>query len=493
MPCISIFAGIDSYEMESWIGVDIGTTNTKAVVFDEAGRVLAHHSVGYDMIHPEPDYSEQDPEAIWEAVKTVLEAVSGGLTDIRAVSFSAAMHSLLPVDAAGNPLGNLVIWADNRAKAEAQELRDSEAGRAIFRVCGTPLHPMTPLCKLMWWSRHQPEVIQRSYKFVGIKEFIWFRLTGEWAIDYSLASATGMFDISTFAWHAPALETAGIPEAKLSPPVSPYHRAEAAGGAGLPAGTPLIIGASDGCLANLGTGAIVPGRLAITIGTSGAVRVCSPDAATDPLMRTFTYVLDEGTYIVGGGTNSGGVILQWIAEQLFPGIPTDELITHAAAIEPGADGLIFLPYLLGERAPLWDANARGGFFGLTLQHTPTHLVRAVLEGICLHTCSLVRILEEQGPVNEIFASGGFARSPEWVQLLADCAGKPVRLPETVEAGAWGAVLLAMKQAGRDHLKWLEGLQITRTFEPDPTRAELYKRLGERQLKLYEVTKELETL
>lgn len=474
--------------MESWIGVDIGTTNTKAVVFDEAGRVLAHHSVGYDMLHPEPEYSEQDPEEIWRAVQTVLEAVSPGLDDLRAVSFSAAMHSLLPVDGQGNPLGNLVIWADNRAKAEAEELHDSETGRAIFRVCGTPIHPMTPVCKLMWWTRHEPDAVRRAWKFVGIKEFIWFRLTGEWAIDYSLASATSMFDIRTFEWHAPALAVAGISAEKLSAPVSPTHRAEAREGCGLPSGTPLIIGASDGCLANLGTGTIIPGRLAVTIGTSGAVRVCSPDSDTDALMRTFTYVLDEGTYIVGGGTNSGGVVFQWMAEQVFPGVPTDEVIACAAAVEPGAGGLIFLPYLLGERAPLWDPNARGGFFGLTLQHTPAHLARAVLEGICLHTSSLVRILEERGPVHEIFASGGFARSAEWVQLLADCAGKPVHLPETVEAGAWGAVLLAMKQAGRDHLKWLEGLTITRTFEPDPARSALYRRLGERQLRLYEATR-----
>ncbi len=488
--------------MEYWIGVDIGTTNTKAVAFNDSGEVKSQHNQGYEMIHPEPDFSEMDAEIIWEAVQNCLQKVIKELDGpVRAITFCAAMHSLMAVDSDGMPMTNLVIWADNRATEEADSLVQSEVGKQIYEACGTPLHPMIPLCKLMWWQKHNPELIHSAFKFVGIKEYIWYKLTKEWVIDYSLASATAMFDIHELVWNELALQTAGINADKLSKPVSTYYSvAEIQHGAldlfesslDKVKGTQWVIGASDGCLANLGTGAVTPGRVAITIGTSGAVRVSAKKPILDAKKRTFCYLLDEETYIIGGGTNSGGVVFQWLRDAFFPGQSEDELTEKASEIPVGAQDLVFLPYLLGERAPIWNVHAKGSFYGLTLQHTSAHFIRAVLEGICLHTYSIVRILEERDDVHEIYASGGFAKSERWVQMLADVCGKTVCLPESVEAGAWGAALMGMKAAGiiQDYQEKLKGLKVDRSFKPNPGNAAQYQQIFDRFMKLYEATKSL---
>ena len=488
--------------MEYWIGVDIGTTNTKAVAFNDSGEVKSQHNQGYEMIHPEPDFSEMDAEIIWEAVQNCLQKVIKELDGpVRAITFCAAMHSLMAVDSDGTPMTNLVIWADNRATEEADSLVQSEVGKQIYEACGTPLHPMIPLCKLMWWQKHNPNLIHSAFKFVGIKEYIWYKLTKEWVIDYSLASATAMFDIHELVWNELALQTAGIHADKLSKPVSTYYSvAEIQHGAldlfesslDKVKGTQWVIGASDGCLANLGTGAVTPGRVAITIGTSGAVRVSAKKPILDAKKRTFCYLLDEETYIIGGGTNSGGVVFQWLRDEFFPGQSEDELTEKASEIPVGAQDLVFLPYLLGERAPIWNVHAKGSFYGLTLQHTSAHFIRAVLEGICLHTYSIVRILEERDDVHEIYASGGFAKSERWVQMLADVCGKTVCLPESVEAGAWGAALMGMKAAGiiQDYEEKLKGLKVDRSFKPNPENAAHYQQIFDRFMKLYEATKSL---
>lgn len=499
-----------------YLGIDIGTTASKGVAFDRDGRVVGYKSVHYDILHPQPDWSEQDPEVLFGAVCTLLETLFDELGEgCEFIAFSSAMHSLMAVDEAGKPLSHLIIWADNRAKAQAEELKTSRTGRKIYEACGTPIHPMTPLCKLLWLRENEPVLFANAHKFVGIKEYVWYRLTGEWEIDHSLATATGMLDLHTLDWNPLALETAGLAPERLPKPVSAYRslgfRVEGLGfrvqSLGLQE-TPnpklktlnsklktlnpkLVIGASDGCLANLGTGAIVPGRLAITIGTSGAVRVASPMGFTDPQMRTFCYRLDEELFVMGGGTNSGGAVFEWLYEK-FLGKTGDEVLELAEPIAPGADGLLFLPYLLGERAPLWNADAKGVFFGLTLAHTPAYLARAVLEGICLHTATLVNILEERQEITEIYASGGFAKSEFWVQLLADVCGKPVYLPESIQAGAWGAVLMGMKATEmiQAFSEKLDTLPIHRVFQPDAEAHALYREKLGQFARLYEAVKPL---
>jgi len=472
------------------IGCDVGTTNVKSVAFDSvSGNILTSHSESYEMQHPQPDWSEQDPEEIFlsacKTIKTVTEACKDK-GELLGVSFSAAMHSVLALDKNGRHLTNLIIWADNRSSEIALKLRVSPVGKKIYHSNGTPIHAMTPFCKLLWLKKNQSEVFRKTSKFIGIKEYIIYRLTGHFVVDYSIASATGLFNIRQLKWDEYALKKVGIKSSRLSEAVSTYHieKIPANNQAELPEGTSLIMGASDGCLANLGSGAIHTGSMAVTIGTSAAVRISSDKAYSDPMMRTFCYVLDDKTVILGGPSNNGAVIFEWLMNTFFPNEEYDSVFSEASKINPGSDGLLFYPYLLGERAPLWSSEVRGGFSGLDILHTKPHFARSVMEGILLNLSSIGKILLEMQDIDTIYANGGFARSPIWVQMLADIFGKKVVLNETVETGAAGAAMMGLKALGL--YKSFSDLQaftsVGQEFEPDMAAHDQYKDLCEKFIK-----------
>jgi gluconokinase len=292
-----------------------------------------------------------------------------------------------------------------------------------------------------------------------------------------------MFNIRELAWDAYTLKKLGLKPEKLARAVSPYHIEilPADNAVQLPAGTKLIMGASDGCLANLGSGAIRTGSMAVTIGTSAAVRICFNKPYSDPLMQTFCYVLDEETYIIGGPSNNGAVIFEWLMNTFYPDKEFDSVFEEAAKLKPGADGLLFYPYLLGERAPLWSSAVRGGFTGLDIQHTRSHFARAVMEGILLNLFGIGKILMEMQKVDTIYANGGFARSPIWVQMLADVFGKNVKLNETVETGAVGAAMVALKALGvfKTYAEMKAFTTVGQEFDTDPQVHETYESLSKR--------------
>ncbi len=474
------------------IGADLGTTNVKALAFDPVTeQIVAHASRPLTTEQPQPGYSEQQPEAIWQAfgevMREVMDEVNKAGGTVQMVAFSTAMHSLMAVDAEGNPLTNAVLWSDNRAEAEAQTLRTHQAalGQAIYHQTGIPMHPMIPLCKLAYWRHHQPDLLKQAARFVGIKEFLWHRLTGEFQIDYSLATATGLYDQEHRQWSGLALSFAGITADQLSDLVPTNHQQPLLDGAtthtGLLAGTTLLIGASDGCLANLGAGAISAGVTTLTIGTSGAIRQTVRQPLRDPQGRLFCYHLAEGYYVVGGPTNNGANVLQWLAENLTRATPENAL-SQATTVPAGSDGLLFLPYLQGERAPLWDAAVRGAFHHVDWSHTQAHFARATLEGVLFNLLSINALLAEQtAPTHVIHANGGFAQSAFWVQMLADMAGVPVRLNATNESGAIGAILLALTATG--HYPTLDAASASvnfgKTYEPDPDNHRVYRVAFER--------------
>ena len=305
------------------IGCDIGTTNVKTTAFDcETGAIYATHSEGYPMQHPQSDRSEQDPDEIYTALCKCVHTVhiaSKQQGRIVGISFSAAMHSVLALDKNGKKLTNLIIWADNRSAAIADALRSSSEGFKMYQNNGTPIHAMTPACKLLWLKEKEPTIFDSAAKFIGIKEYIIYKLTGSFLVDFSIASATGLFNIVEKKWDAFTLEYIGLPEAKLPKAVSPYHQEILGDGNdfGVPAGTPLVMGASDGCLANLGSGSIDTTSMTVTIGTSAAARVSSPKPYLDDKMRTFCYILDEETYIIGGPSNNGAVVFEWLKNTFF--------------------------------------------------------------------------------------------------------------------------------------------------------------------------------
>lgn len=450
------------------IGVDIGTTSTKAVAFDPNGKVLAYHAVGYPLLTPSPVVAEQDPDEIYAAVLTVLREVvrktQTAPEEVIGVSFSAAMHSLIAVDGAGQPLTRSITWADSRATEWAERIKNDWNGLAIYQRTGTPIHPMAPLAKLVWLRREQPELFARTARFIGIKEYVFFRLFKRYVVDYSIASATGLFNLTQLNWDTEALELAGVTPERLSEPVATtFHLSglepELAQELGLLPSTPFVVGANDGALSNLGVNAIGPGEVAVTIGTSGALRAVVDRPLTDPAGRTFCYALTDQHWVIGGPVNNGGIVFRWVRDELAAsvvetakrlGIDPYEVLTRIAErVAPGAEGLLFHPYLTGERAPLWNANLRGSFFGLAMHHHQEHLIRAVLEGVIFNLYSILPAVEALiGPTRTMKATGGFARSGLWRQLMADIFNREVVVPESFESSCLGAAVLALYALGR---------------------------------------------
>ncbi len=480
------------------VGVDIGTTSTKAVVFDTDGRVVAHHAVEYPLLTPTPAAAEQDPEQICQAVLTAIrEAVRKSRAapgDVVCVAFSAAMHSVIAVDGAGRPLTRSITWADSRATEWAERIKNDWDGLAIYQRTGTPIHPMSPLAKLVWLRREQPDVFARAARFIGIKEYVFFRLFKRYVVDYSIASATGLFNLSQLDWDAGALEVAGVTPERLAEPVpTTFHLAglepELARELGLLPTTPFVVGANDGVLSNLGVNAIGPGEVAVTIGTSGAMRAVVDRPLTDPSGRTFCYALTDRHWVIGGPVNNGGIVFRWVRDELTAsavetarrlGIDPYEVLTRIAErVKPGAEGLLFHPYLAGERAPLWNANLRGSFFGLAMHHHKEHLIRAVLEGVIFNLYSILPAVEALiGPTQTMKATGGFARSGLWRQMMADIFNREVVVPESFESSCLGAAVLGLYALGRvDSLNVIAGMVgATHRHAPIAGNVAIYQRL-----------------
>ncbi|WP_295667587.1 gluconokinase [uncultured Mucilaginibacter sp.] len=476
--------------MEYVLGIDIGTGSVKAVAVDPEGKSFADSQQHYGFSSPKPGYHEQDPGDIWKAFKEVVREIilKTGAQPL-AVGLSSAMHSLIAVDENCNALAPMITWADNRSSVIAQRLRATPEGMAIYKATGTPLHAMSPLCKLIWLRENNPGLYSKAHKFIGIKEFIWHKLFNEFVIDYSIASSTGLFDIVNFEWYTDALKMAGINENLLSRPVPAKHTEKynvSLPGAGLfMPGTPVTIAASDGCCANLGTMADKPGVAAITIGTSGAVRVASNKPLPNEAAMTFSYILDDQTYICGGPINNGGIALQWWLKNFsgpdLSAVEYEVVFEQVAAIPAGADGLIFLPYLTGERAPIWDSESCGVFFGVKLMHTQQHFSRAVLEGICFALKDVLDAVQQNAePVFQVNISGGFVKSEVWVQLLADITGKNLAIVQSDDASAVGAAFIAMKACRLSQNYPVPFLSEMRLVKPDPENSALY----EKQFKIY---------
>ena len=481
-----------------YLGVDIGTTSTKAVLYEGKGKVITMHHVGYPLFSPTPSIAEQDPEEIFRAVletmRVVIEKGNIDTQNLKLVSFSSAMHSLIAMSERDKPLTRCITWADSRATSWADRIKSELNGLAIYRRTGTPIHPMSPLAKITWLRHDEPDLFNQASKFIGIKEYIFHKLFGKYVIDYSIASATGMFNLEQLDWDAEALQVAGINCDKLSEPVPTTFyltglKEEYASRIGLPADIPFVVGASDGVLSNLGVNAIEPGVVAVTIGTSGAIRTVTDRPVTDPKGRIFCYALTENLWVVGGPVNNGGMTFRWVRDELASaevetakrlGIDPYEVLTKIASkVAPGADGLIFHPYLAGERAPLWNANARGSFFGLGLHHKKEHMIRSVLEGVILNLYSVLLALQEMiGVPNKILATGGFARSELWRQMMADIFNQEVVVPESFESSCLGAVVLGMYALGEieDFSIMSELIGSTHVHQPIKSNVEIYEDL-----------------
>ncbi len=498
------------------LGVDLGTTSVKAVAFRHTGEAVAQCQAFYAHRHPQPGWAEQDPRelaaGVWEAVRCAAQRAAALGAAVEALSFSAMMHGVFAVSSDGAPLTPMMTWADTRSASQMEHIR-SRLGMPLYRRTGTPLHPMSPIAKLAWMRDERADVYRDAARFVSIKEWIIWLLTGEWLVDYSTASATGLFNIHSLTWDEEALEHLGLDSSRLSRPVSTTTVLTVTDNIlrqslNLPDGVLVVIGATDGVLANVGTGVIHPHEMALTMGTSGAVRMTVESPWTDGSGRTFCYALTEDHWVIGGATNSGGLILQWLSEHLGSPpsgpLPADgntegdqteamtRLFETAAQAPAGSDGLLFLPYLAGERAPIWDERARGVLFGLGLHHTRAHMIRAALEGMAYALYSVYEVLTAQGSqVRTVKASGGFARSPLWRGLMCDLFGMELHAPAIEEASCFGAAVLALHALG-----YLERLadagrlvRIASVQSPQTGNTETYRSYYPLFRRLYDQTKD----
>jgi gluconokinase len=485
--------------MEYIIGVDLGTSSAKVIAVRKDGKVMAHSQQEYPIHQPEPGRSEQDPDQILEAVRNGIRSVATIMKDPpAAVSFSTAMHSVMAMDKDGKALTPLIIWADNRSQSVADRLRKTPLAASLLQQSGTPVHAMSPLCKIIWWKEQAPDVFQAAACFIGIKEYIFYHFFGRYITDHSTASATGLFNIHELTWNQASLEAAGITAAQLPEAVSSDSFIDGlpeniARDLGLFPGTRFVAGASDGCLAQLGSNALDKGHATLTIGTSGAVRMAIDQPVTDPQGRLFTYVLTPDHFVTGGAINNGGVVLQWYLESFLQSVTEKPLqvdagLQQALSTPAGAEGLLCLPYLHGERAPVWDGHAKGAFIGVQPQHTTWHFMRALLEGMAFGLLSITEALEETaGKVEKISVSGGFTHSPEWVQLMADVFQRPMYLRQESDASAMGAVRLGFQALGID----ISFAAVTeKVFSPAPEHADVYKKAYAVHGKLYAALKDI---
>jgi gluconokinase len=441
------------------IGIDIGTGSTKAVALDTNGKVIGSTQQSYLLIQSVDSKEEQDPDILLNACFSCIKNLILQLKQLpMCVSLSSAMHGIMAVDKDGQPITNLIVWSDNRSSEIAQKLRNDKTGQSIYLSTGTPIHAMSPLCKIIWWRENDAEIFTKAHKYISIKEYLWYRFFNEYIIDHSIASATGLFNIDTLDWNPDSLQISHISAKQLSTPVPTNHckqgiSKEACQLTGLTDSIPVCIGASDGCLANLGSNALKTGIAAITIGTSGAVRIASKIPIRNIRSMIFNYILDSQYFICGGPINNGGNIMEWLIRN-FLDIedknvdPYSRIFDMIQQIPAGSEGLIFLPYIFAERAPIWDEESTGVFMGIRNIHTKAHFIRAIIEGICYALKNVLESIEiATCEVNEIHASGGFIKSEGWMQLLADVTGKTIVIIETDDASAIGAAIMAFKSLG----------------------------------------------
>jgi gluconokinase len=481
--------------MECIISIELGTNAVRVYAFDLAGKVIGFSKGAYPTFHPVADYSEQDPEQIFITMLYILKSLLSDKVHplgyrVNTVCFSASMHSLLIVDKIGVPLTSAITWGDNRGKKEAGELQSQSLGRTLYEATGTPVHPMSPLIKIAWFRNNEKEIFDKAAKFLSIKTYIIHELTGVYMIDHSLASATGMLNIHTRKWEDQALRYAGISAAQL-PDLVPIScsdcrlKRQYQVSLGLSADIKIIAGSSDGGFATLGCGIMDGNKATITIEDSAAMRVIGTQVINDPGGRIFNYILDDKYYVSGGPSNNGSIVFEWLCSQ-FADFKEDyddqmllrDLLLQAEKITAGADGLVFLPYLLGERAPIWNPNARGVYFGVNINHDRRNFIRATLEGILYEMYSIGKMLMQYRKIDTVSVNGSFGTIPLIVRMLADIFNKPMTVTRDASAVSMGAYLLGATSMGR--YKNLEdaakSVQVSAPVIPDPSNHEKYAKI-----------------
>ena len=480
------------------LGIDVSTTATKAVVLDATGAVRAIGSAAYGFDQPHPLWSEQDPGLWWDgavaAIRQALGEAGVGASDVEGIGLTGQMHGLVLLDAAGTVLRPAILWNDQRTAAECDAIRATVGPARLVEITGNDALTGFTAPKLAWVRAHEPDVWARVAHVLLPKDYLRYRLTGEYALDKADGAGTLLFDLAARDWSPVMLDALGIDPAWMpptfeGPEVTGVVSAVAAGATGLRAGTPVMAGGGDQAANAVGVGAVVPGRVALSLGTSGVVFATTDSPLFEPAGRVhaFCHAVPGRWHMMSVMLSAAGS-LRWFRDAVAPGTGFGELVDGAAQAPAGSDGLLFLPYLSGERSPHPDPLARGAFVGLTLAHDRRHLTRAVLEGVAFGLRDGLDLMTDAGmpAPAQIRASGGGTASALWRQILADVLGAEIATVSTTEGAAYGAGLLAAVGAG-----WfltVEGaadavVVATPTTTPGPDRAR-YAELHARYRELY---------
>lgn len=443
------------------LAVDVGTSGARAVLFDDRAEPVAQARKSYPIRYPQPGWSEQDVDEVADAVIHVLRemvASAASTGQLEGVVLSAQMYSILAVDSAGHPLTPSLTWGDTRAASTADAVRKHATATLAPRT-GCPTQAIYPLSKIRWLRENAN--LSDTARFVSVKDYVIFRLTGRWLSDWSTASASGLLNITRRGWDDEALTLATIRNSALPELASPREilygwRHDVHTVVGISDTVPLILGAGDAPLANIGAGAVEEGSLAINMGTSAAVRALTSRPETDPAGHLWTYVADVDHWVIGGIVGSGGLVFDWLLKELLAhdaAANTDELFREAEQMaqlaSPGADDLLFIPYVSGEQSPGWNPTAKGAFYGLTLRHKTAHVVRAAMEGLVFALLRIIRRIEALRtiPTSAGYVTGGLSTSTLMRRALADAVGIPVIVPPSPESSARGAAILAWLALG----------------------------------------------
>lgn len=489
--------------MPYFLGLDTSTTATKALLIDEAGTVVGVAATAYAYETPRPLWSEQAPALWWggavQSIRAVLEQSSVALSDVAAVGLTGQMHGLVLLGSDGRVLRPAILWNDQRTAAECDEIRERVGRERLIEVTGNDALTGFTAPKLLWVRNHEPEVYDRIAHVLLPKDYVRYRLTGEMATDRAGAAGTLLLDLRRRDWSRDVLDALDLPMEWLpltheGTAVAGTLSAEGAEATGLAAGTPVVAGGGDQAAGAVGVGAVREGIVSLVLGTSGVVFATSNEPFVEPegRLHAFCHAVPGRWHLMGVMLSAAGS-LRWYRDMLAPNLAFDDLLAPAANIPPGSDGLLFLPYLSGERTPHADPLARGAFIGLTVRHTRPHLTRAVLEGVAFGLCDGFRLMREAGLTApaEIRVSGGGAQSPLWRQILADVLDAELVTVNTTEGAAYGAALLAGVGTGA----WADvesaceaTVRVTGRMEPRPDAVARYAPLYEQYRHLYPLLK-----
>lgn len=482
-----------------FLGMDVGTGGTRVVVVDEAGKLVATASSDHAPFRTEkPGWAEQDPEDWWraaqEAICNALAAAPEPREPIVAIGLTGQMHGAVLLNENGQVLRPSLIWCDTRTQPQCDWLTEKLGYERLIELTCNPALPNFTVTKVLWVKEHEPAIFARIRHILCPKDYVRYRLTGEFAIDVQEASGTLLLDVAHRRWSSEVAEVAGIEESWLpkvyeSPEVCARISAVAAGKTGLAAGTPVVAGAGDQGAGAVGMGILQPGSVSATIGTSGVVFAATATPTKDPKGRLHTFChAVPGLWHVMGVTQSAGLSLSWLRETFFAGQSYDALNEAASKVPVGCEGLEWAPYLLGERTPHLDPQVRAAFAGVTTVHTAAYFTRAVLEGVAYSLRDTFTLFAELGiPVSGIRLGGGGARGPLWRRIQAGVYGRAVEVLTAEEGGAFGCALMAGVGAGH----WADldeacgqAIEVARRIEPDVADSKIYEAGYKRWRKLY---------